>query len=156
MDMKNQRETLVNANLSSRNKLERILIDLDLNYNKIEITIDDFFYIVKLDSLFNELDQLYVLLSPSENNKELLVLCPNVYVLKKGDSKLSVLTALNKANLKLAGGTVTLDDDGIVMYRRIERFDRTDSITKIKLLNIFNDIIASIIYTAKEIKEIRK
>ena len=154
--MKNQRETLVNANLSSRNKLERILIDLDLNYNKIEITIDDFFYIVKLDSLFNELDQLYVLLSPSENNKELLVLCPNVYVLKKGDSKLSVLTALNKANLKLAGGTVTLDDDGIVMYRRIERFDRTDSITKIKLLNIFNDIIASIIYTAKEIKEIRK
>lgn len=137
-------------------KLERILINLDLKFKKLELPKNDCFYIVNLESLFNELENLDVLLSFFGNKNELLVLCPNIYKLKKEDSTLSVLSALNKANLKLAGGTVTLSDDGNVVYRRVERFDRADSLTKLNILNIFNDIIASIIYTTKEIKDIRK
>lgn len=154
--MKISKEGYTSINSIQKNKLERLLLDLDFSYKKINLSEHEFFYVVNLESIFKNDVIVNVLLVQSEDNKELLIMCPNIYVLKKGDSVLSVLSALNNTNSKLAGGAVTLEDDGTVLYRRIERFDRSDSITKSKILNIFSDIIASIVYTAKEIDNIEK
>ncbi len=154
--MKKIKENTTKIDYTQKNKLERLLIELKLEYSQFNLQDKEYFYIVNLESVLEQSHKIYVLLMLSEDSKELLVICPNIYKLKESDSTLSVLSALNSANLKLTNGTVTLDEDETVTYKNVERFDRIESITKTKLINIFNDIIASIIYTAQEIKNLRK
>lgn len=141
----------------NKDMLENQLDELRLEYTKTDAA-GDFIYLVKLDSiaLFKDIKDAVCIFYYYQETKSLLAFCPNVYSLKENDSKLSVLSAINKANCKLFGGTVTLEDDGSAIYRRIERFDRLDSITKEVLNAIINDILASILYVSEEIGRIRK
>lgn len=155
--MENSIEKITNTENIQRSKLERLLVDLKFDYKKLNVDHDDDFdelYEVHID--LDKIGQIKIIFLQSNNGKDLFTMCQNIYILKENDSVLSILSALNKANSKLSGGSVTLDDEGYVKYRRLDQFDRTDSITKVKLLNIFNDIIASIIYTADEINNLER
>lgn len=152
--MENSNEKVTNTGNAQRSKLERLLVDLKFDYKKLNVDLDFDFYDVYIN--LDKIGQIKIILLQPNNGKELFTMCQNVYRLKPTDSVLSILSALNKANSKLSGGSVTLDDDGNVKYRRLDQFDRNDSITKVKLINIFNDVIASIIYTADEINNIER
>ena len=153
--MEKTREETAGTEIQRVSRLEKILNDMKMNYKKIDFPDDDLVYVVNfnIDLSSDKNREVIVFLLDYANNKDLIIMCPNIYKLKKDDTTLGILVALNKVNSKLSGGTVTLEDD-MVVYRRVVHFDRIDSINKLNLVKIFNDIIASIIYTAEEIKNI--
>ena len=147
--MEKLRENIISQSMT---RLEKILTDLEIEYKQVN-SDDDLIYIanIYMDLLPDKNIPARVLLLYSSDNKDMFVMCPNIYKLKVGDTTLRILVALNKVNSKLSGGTVTLEEDKTIVYKRLVHFERTDSLNKLKLENIFNDVMASIIYTAEAI-----
>lgn len=156
--MKRTNAELPNIEEHTINRLEKILDELKLEYNKFSFPDDDVVYAVQIYMKLplDEEKEILVFIQISADNKNLFLMCPNIYKLGKRDTTLQILIALNKVNSKLSGGSVTLEEDNTVIYRRHVRFDRIDSINKQKLENLFSDIFVSIIYTAEEIKGIKQ
>ena len=156
--MRKTNEKLPNLEGQTITRLEKILTELHMDYKKLSLPDDDIVYTVEISMSLplDEKKDILVFLLISADNKNLFLMCPNIYKLNKKDTTLQILIALNRVNSKLSGGSVTLEEDKTVIYRRHVRFDRIDSINKSKLENLFSDIVASIIYTAEEIKGIKQ
>lgn len=146
-----------NSKISNYNYLENLLLQLNVKYQKIDLDDGDLNYYIELmpGKLTDSIGIIEILMFYSYKIKKLVTICPRLYKIKKGDSTLGILTALNKTNSQLSRGSVTLNQDNYVSYKYIEEFKNIESITKFKITNIFSDIIAATIYTSEEIERLK-
>lgn len=140
------------------NHLEKLLFELKIRFKKIENLDDDLNYYIEFipEKLGDSIGFVEVLMFYSNKMKKLVAICPRLYKLKKGDSTLEVLIALNKANAQLSKGSVSLYENNYVSYKYTEECQQIEFITIDKLIDIFNNIIAAILYTSEEIERLKE
>lgn len=138
----------------NRSHIKRLLHELNVEFDILR-SDSNLFYIIKYvpKEFINHINYIEILLSYSFNEKILVAICPNIYILKKGDSTINIFYALNNTNIKLISGHVILNKNH-VEYRYQESFNSIESISKEKLSKILNEIVAASIYTCEEIRKL--
>ena len=138
------------------NYLKHLFEELNIKYEAMEID-DDLNYLLHFipSKLSQSIGVIDLLVYYSYKNESFVVICPNIYKLKEKDSTLSVLSALNKANTKLTDGNVILKNNNVT-YRCVKSFGSAELITKESLQDICNDVVAAVLYTIQEIRDIKK
>ncbi len=145
-----------NYNKCNKGHIKKILKEMNLKFITLR-TDNDLIYMIEYlpKEFLNNMNSIPILLIYSIKDNVLISICPNIYKIKKGDSTLNILYALNQTNTRLSNGNVTLNEK-FITYKYQERFDSINLITKEKLISIFNDIIIASIYTCEEIKRMKE
>lgn len=144
-----------NSKIKDRKILENIFCDLNIEYEYIDMD-DDLNYLITFEpgKLKESIGGISIFMFYSYESKALVTVCNNIYKLKKGDSTLNILNALNTTNKKLSKGNVVLDNND-VRYRCLEQAQVVKDITKDIIKDIMFDILAAVLYTYNEIKKIK-
>lgn len=142
-------------NNENKNHIKTLLKKLNISFEILRSNTDIIYMIEYSPKEFSSnIGTIPILLIYSIEEKILVAICPNIYKIKKGDSTLNILYALNKANTKLSNGNITMNNKYIT-YKYQEEFDNIELVTKEKLESIFNDIVIASIYTCEEIKRMK-
>lgn len=143
-------------NLKIRDKLEKIFSKLNLEYEYIPLD-GDLNYIIKFSpkSISEITGMVEIFMFYNFEDNILVTICPKIYKFKKGDSTLSILSALNRANQKLTSGSLIYNKKN-VSYKGVITYNDENSITIESIKNILNNVIASLVYTYDEIRKMKR